>query len=156
MPNKKFFVSFENFEYGLVVVLYVGDLPVVVVARLLADRAHEVGRLGVGRHVSAERRPSPEALVAVVAGKVALAGVDDDVGRQVELVAKHLVAVLARVGGLSSAPRPSLLLAVLADAAGGQRVDGGNVRRGVVRISVGLVLVQSSIGIKGGPSLLAG
>jgi hypothetical protein len=70
---------------------------VVVVARLVAQRAHEVRRSRVRRHVRPEGRLPAEAFSALPAAEVSLPGVRHEVRRQVVTIGEHLVAVVARV-----------------------------------------------------------
>ena len=118
---------------------------VVVIASLLTDGAHEVGLLGVGRHVSPEGRPSPETLSALRAGEIPFPSVDHNMGTQMELVGEDSVAKLARVAGL---------LVVLVADAGRQRVDGGDVAR--VLLGVFCSSVGSCSWVEGGPALFSG
>jgi hypothetical protein len=72
---------------------------VVVVAGLVAERAHEVGSAGVRCHVSPERRFSSETFSAFSAREISFTGVRYDVRHQVVTVGKDFVAVMA---GISS------------------------------------------------------
>lgn len=73
---------------------------VVIVARLVAHRAHEVRRSRVGGHVSSEGGLPPERLGALAASEVPLAGVGHQVGSVLVMVLEYLIAIPTRIGSL--------------------------------------------------------
>ena len=70
---------------------------VVIVASFFADRAHEVGHLGVRGHVRAKRGLPAEVLAADLAGECALPSVRDEVRLEMVFVGEKLVAEPALV-----------------------------------------------------------
>ena len=70
---------------------------IIVVTGLLTDTAHEVGHLGVGRHVGPQGGLPPERLLADLAGEGPLPGVGDEVGLEVVFVGKQLITKVALV-----------------------------------------------------------
>ena len=70
---------------------------VVVVASLLAHRAHEVRHFRVCGHVSSQGGLAAEGLLAGFANKRTFASVDDQVGLEVVLVREELLAEVALV-----------------------------------------------------------
>ena len=74
---------------------------VVVVTSLLADPAHEVGHLGVGRHVGPQGGLPTKGLLTDLAGEGPLPGVGDEVGLEVVLVGEQFITEVTLVERLA-------------------------------------------------------
>ena len=116
---------------------------VVVVASLLADRAHEVRHFRVCGHVSSQGRLAAEGLLAGFAHKRTFAGVDHQVGLEVVLVREELLAEVALVDRVTARRAPNLPYDRI--SAGEELVlgEGGGpgVHRGTVGLGLGLDLL---------------